>query len=53
MLQKFATERSDLDFEMLWAEDAPKGGKTVLNRVLKEGASVPLNRTGFAGGEFP
>jgi hypothetical protein len=25
-----------------WAPDAPKGGKTVMNRVLKDGASVPL-----------
>lgn len=25
-----------------WAADAPKGGKAVLNRVLKDGASVPL-----------
>jgi hypothetical protein len=25
-----------------WASDAPKGGKAVMNRVLKDGASVPL-----------
>lgn len=25
-----------------WASDAPKGGKAVLNRVLKDGATVPL-----------
>ena len=25
-----------------WSKDAPKGGRAVLNRVLKEGASVPL-----------
>lgn len=25
-----------------WAPDAPKGGKAVMNRVLKDGASVPL-----------
>jgi len=25
-----------------WSPDAPKGGKTVMNRVLKDGASVPL-----------
>jgi|SRR5580658_1464763 hypothetical protein len=25
-----------------WAPDAPKGGKVVMNRVLKDGASVPL-----------
>jgi hypothetical protein len=25
-----------------WAKDAPKGGRAVMNRVLKDGASVPL-----------
>ena len=25
-----------------WAKNAPKGGRAVMNRVLKEGASVPL-----------
>ena len=25
-----------------WGPDAPKGGKTVMNRVLKDGATVPL-----------
>ena len=25
-----------------WAKDAPKGGRAVMNRVLKEGATVPL-----------
>lgn len=25
-----------------WAPDAPKGGKAVMNRVLKDGATVPL-----------
>lgn len=25
-----------------WAGDAPRGGKTVMNRILKENASVPL-----------
>ena len=25
-----------------WSPDAPRGGKTVLNRILKEGATVPL-----------
>lgn len=25
-----------------WPEDAPRGGKAVLNRILKEGATVPL-----------
>lgn len=27
---------------LTWALDAPKGGKAVMNRVLKDGASVPL-----------
>src|SRR5437764_13908164 len=25
-----------------WGEDAPKGGKAVLNRIIKEKATVPL-----------
>src|ERR1700733_4450544 len=25
-----------------WALDAPRGGKTVMNRILKENATVPL-----------
>jgi hypothetical protein len=27
---------------LTWSADAPKGGKAVMNRVLKDGASVPL-----------
>ena len=30
------------DYDLNWADDAPKGGKTVLNRILKDGANVPL-----------
>ncbi len=30
------------DLDLSWADDAPKGGKTVLNRILKDGANVPL-----------
>lgn len=30
------------DFDLSWAPDAPKGGKTVMNRILKDGANVPL-----------
>ncbi len=30
------------DLELSWSEDAPKGGKIVLNRILKDGANVPL-----------
>lgn len=29
-------------FEPQWGKKAPRGGKTVLNRVLKEGTKVPL-----------
>jgi hypothetical protein len=25
-----------------WASDAPQGGRTVMNRILKENATVPL-----------
>lgn len=28
--------------ELAWSDDAPKGGRTVMNRVLKDGANVPL-----------
>jgi len=37
-----ATNASSADSTLNWGEDAPKGGKAVLNRVLKEGATVPL-----------
>jgi len=30
------------EYDLTWAADAPKGGKTVMNRVLKDGANVPL-----------
>ena len=30
------------DYDLNWSSDAPKGGKTVLNRMLKDGANVPL-----------
>ena len=30
------------DHDSKWADDSPKGGKTVLNRILKDGANVPL-----------
>ncbi len=32
----------DQEFSPDWGESAPKGGRTVLNRVLKDGAKVPL-----------
>ena len=28
--------------EIQWGADAPRGGKAVLNRILKEKATVPL-----------
>ena len=31
-----------IPFSPRWAADAPKGGRTVLNRALKESATVPL-----------
>ena len=34
--------QSTEDYDLNWASDAPKGGKTVLNRMLKDGANVPL-----------
>ncbi len=30
------------DFVPQWGDDAPKGGRTVLGRILKDGAKVPL-----------
>ena len=42
MLHNPDTNRTAPEVEMTWAEDAPKGGRTVLNRILKNGASVPL-----------
>jgi len=32
----------DQEFCPDWGENAPKGGRTVLNRVLKDSAKVPL-----------
>lgn len=34
--------REALESALNWSSDAPKGGKAVMNRVLKDGASVPL-----------
>ena len=41
MLNDTETPRVDAD-EMSWPDNAPKGGKTVMKRILKEGANVPL-----------
>jgi hypothetical protein len=32
----------DAEFSPQWGENAPRGGKTVLGRILKDGAKVPL-----------
>jgi len=32
----------DSEFAPQWGDAAPKGGRTVLNRVLREGNNVPL-----------
>lgn len=34
--------QSAVDLDLTWASDAPKGGKTVMNRILKDGSNVPL-----------
>jgi hypothetical protein len=36
------TTRSTPDSPLDWSPDSPKGGKAVMTRVLKDGASVPL-----------
>ena len=37
------TPTRDLDHAMdNWSPDAPRGGRTVMNRMIKEGATVPL-----------
>jgi Histidine kinase-, DNA gyrase B-, and HSP90-like ATPase len=33
---------ADAEFAPQWGPDAPRGGKTVLNRILKDGFKVPL-----------
>jgi hypothetical protein len=42
MLHNPDADRTAPEVEMTWPEDAPKGGRTVLNRILRDGASVPL-----------
>ena len=43
-MTEFAHETPDAEaqFEPQWGEHAPRGGKSVLGRVLKEGTRVPL-----------
>ena len=36
------TEKSSPESTINWSADAPKGGKAVMTRVLKDGAAVPL-----------
>ena len=38
----FATPDNIRDQTPNWASDAPQGGRTVMNRILKENATVPL-----------
>ena len=33
---------ADAESSFSWGESAPKGGKTVLSRILKDGSKVPL-----------
>lgn len=42
MLHDPNTDQNAPEVGLTWSDDAPKGGKTVLNRILKDGASVPL-----------
>lgn len=37
-----AADNNDNGFAPQWGTDAPRGGKSVLNRILKDGAKVPL-----------
>lgn len=40
--QATVESNGDQEFSPDWGTDAPKGGRAVLNRVLKDGAKVPL-----------
>lgn len=42
MLNNSTPSTDAADGVLGWSSDAPKGGRAVLNRVLKDGASVPL-----------
>lgn len=41
-MSNLATTSETSDTVLGWSTDAPRGGKAVMNRVLKDGASVPL-----------
>lgn len=36
------SQRNDDVLTLSWGDNAPRGGKVVMNRILKEGATVPL-----------
>jgi hypothetical protein len=40
--QVSAVEETEEKFNPNWASDAPRGGRAVLTRILKESATVPL-----------
>src|SRR5437588_5770747 len=37
-----STSQPEVEATVFWGEDAPKGGKAVLGRILRDGAKVPL-----------
>lgn len=37
-----STSQPEIESTVSWGEDAPKGGKAVLGRILRDGAKVPL-----------
>jgi hypothetical protein len=43
MLEETASTSPEVDIQTpVWGEDAPRGGKAVLNRIIQEKATVPL-----------
>jgi anti-sigma regulatory factor (Ser/Thr protein kinase) len=42
MLDNRNSSTANADSVLSWGDNAPKGGKAVLNRILKDGATVPL-----------
>ncbi len=41
-VEEVSPAEKDAEFSPQWGENAPRGGRTVLTRVLKDGAAVPL-----------